>query len=51
MTEMVEELLKPQEEEWLCNSNEAVTIWFCKLIMLYQKKTKKNKQKKYYHLI
>ncbi|PKK71404.1 histone acetyltransferase type B catalytic subunit [Rhizophagus irregularis] len=28
MTEMVEELLKPQEEEWLCNSNEALTIWF-----------------------
>ncbi|RIA88041.1 acyl-CoA N-acyltransferase [Glomus cerebriforme] len=28
MTEMVEELLKPQEEEWLCNSNEAITIWF-----------------------
>ncbi|GBB87356.1 hypothetical protein RclHR1_01380018 [Rhizophagus clarus] len=25
MTEMV---LKPQEEEWLCNSNEALTIWF-----------------------
>ncbi|CAG8440834.1 7101_t:CDS:10 [Funneliformis mosseae] len=28
MTEMVEELFKPQEEEWLCNSNAAVSIWF-----------------------
>ena len=30
MTGLVKELLKPQEKEWLCSSNEAVTIWFRK---------------------